>query len=127
MKRIIVSILLVMLVSCQTESSSSSTGFVVSRQNDLTRPNVYEVSTVDVTINRFSFSPQTTIISRGATVRWTNSDDGLFGHSVVSNEGYFSSPYLEYGDTYRYTFTEKGIYKYRSRQNPLQTGKIVVQ
>jgi plastocyanin len=130
MKTILLVMLLSLLIACQT-TTNQATGNVpilVSRSSDLSMPSINQVSTTDVNIERYSFSPATAIISQGATIRWINNDNNeVKGHRIASKDGYFDSGYMNYGESYRYTFSDKGVYFYYCKIHPLQWGKIVVQ
>ena len=78
-----------------------------------------------VTIDNFSFGPQTLTVSVGATVTWTNHDD--IPHTVVSTDGVFKSKVRDTDEKFSYTFTKAGTYPYFCSVHPKMTGKIVVQ
>jgi plastocyanin len=78
-----------------------------------------------VTIDNFSFSPQTLTVPVGATVTWTNRDD--IPHTVVSNDGVFKSKTRDTDEKFSFTFTKAGTYPYFCSIHPKMTGKIVVQ
>ncbi|MEM2484330.1 MAG: hypothetical protein QXR26_03600 [Candidatus Caldarchaeum sp.] len=58
------------------------------------------------------------------TVRWVNLDDHM--HTVTGYNNTFSSPELNLYDTYVYTFTKTGIYRYRCPPHPWMEGVITV-
>ena len=78
-----------------------------------------------VTIDNFSFTPQTLTVSVGATVTWTNRDD--IPHTVVSSDDAFKSKVRDTDETFSYTFTKPGTYNYFCSIHPKMTGKVVVQ
>lgn len=79
-----------------------------------------------VKIDNFSFGPPALTVPVGSTVTWTNQDD--VPHNVVSSEGKtLKSPVLDTGQTFSYTFTQKGTYPYFCGIHPRMTGKVVVQ
>jgi plastocyanin len=78
-----------------------------------------------VTIDNFSFAPQTLTVPVGATVTWTNRDD--IPHTVVSNDGLFKSKTRDTDEKFSFTFTKAGTYPYFCSIHPKMTGKIVVQ
>jgi plastocyanin len=78
----------------------------------------------EVTIDNFSFGPQTVTVPVGATVTWTNRDD--IPHTVVSTDGVFKSK-VDTDEKFSYTFTKAGTYSYFCSVHPKMTGKIVVQ
>jgi amicyanin len=78
----------------------------------------------EVTIDNFTFSPQTLTIKAGTKVTWMNRDD--IPHTVTSTTKAFKSPALDTDDSYSFTFTTAGSYDYCSL-HPHMTGKIVVE
>jgi amicyanin len=79
----------------------------------------------EVTIDNFTFSPQTLTIKAGTKVTWTNRDD--IPHTVASATKAFKSPALDTDDSYSFTFTTAGSYEYFCSLHPHMTGTIVVQ
>ena len=66
--------------------------------------------TVAVSITRVGFVPEMVDIRPGDTVTWTNADTQ--NHQVVSQEAGFSSPVLQPGQTYSFTFRRAGTFRY---------------
>ena len=81
-------------------------------------------SAAEVHIDSFSFTPASLAVRPGATVTWTNRDD--IPHNVVSTEKKFSSPVLDTGENFSYTFTAPGAYAYYCSIHPKMTAKVVV-
>jgi len=79
----------------------------------------------EVSIDNFSFGPQTITVPIGATVTWTNRDD--IPHTVVSTDGVFKSKVRDTDEKFSYTFDKAGSYPYYCSIHPKMTGKIVVQ
>jgi plastocyanin len=77
-----------------------------------------------VTIRNFDFGPQIVTVKPGATVHWTNQDSEA--HTVTSDAGAFSSPVLQPGAGFSFTFTKPGTYSYHCSIHPFMTGKVVV-
>jgi plastocyanin len=77
-----------------------------------------------VTIENFTFSPQTVTIRPGDTVIWKNGDD--IPHSVVEQGRAFRSPPLDTGDAFSMTFTELGEVDYYCGFHPMMLGKVIV-
>jgi plastocyanin len=82
-------------------------------------------ATAEVTIDNFSFGPQTVTVSVGATVTWINRDD--IPHTVVSTDGVFNSKVKDTDEKFSYTFSKAGTYPYYCSVHPKMTGKVVVQ
>lgn len=77
-----------------------------------------------VTIDNFTFSPAELTVKVGTTVTWKNQDD--IPHTVVS-AGKFKSKALDTDDSYSFTFTAAGDYKYFCSLHPHMTGMIKVE
>lgn len=73
---------------------------------------------VGVTIRDFEYDPPVVTIQVGQTVRWTNQDfiehtsTSMTGPGTLVPSGAFSSPLLEFGQTFDFTPTQPGIYHY---------------
>lgn len=80
-----------------------------------------------ITITNYSFHPATLTVSRGSTVVWTNGDGDV--HTIKSMEGpeAFSSPALDSGNEYGFTFHRAGTYRYVCSVHPYMHGVIVVR
>jgi plastocyanin len=77
-----------------------------------------------VTIHNFAFGPQVVSVKVGTTVHWTNQDTEA--HTVTSDTSAFSSPVLQPGAGYSFTFTKPGTYSYHCTIHPFMTAKVVV-
>ena len=77
-----------------------------------------------VTIDNFTFSPAELTVKVGTTVTWTNHDD--IPHTVVS-AGKFRSKTLDTDNSFTFTFTAAGDYKYFCSLHPHMTGTIKVE
>lgn len=74
-------------------------------------------------IDNFTFDPALLNVKAGTTVTWTNRDD--IPHTVVS-AGKFRSKTLDTDDSFSFTFTAPGEYKYFCSLHPHMTGVIKV-
>jgi Icc protein len=81
-------------------------------------------ATAEVTIDNFSFKPQTLTVAVGTAVTWTNRDD--IPHTVVSDDGVFKSKARDTDEKFSYTFDKVGTYPYHCSIHPKMTGQIVV-
>jgi len=79
---------------------------------------------IKVTIDNFTFSPPELKVKVGDTVTWTNHDD--IPHTVVS-AGKFRSKTMDTDNTFTFTFTSAGDYKYFCSLHPHMTGMIKVE
>lgn len=82
---------------------------------------------VSVNIGDFFFDPTVMKINAGTTVTWTN--NGMVGHDVKSDNSSpmqgLSSPLLDRGETYSYTFDEPGLYLYLCSPHPAQMRAVI--
>ena len=80
----------------------------------------------EVTIDKFSFSPNTLTLSVGEPVTWTNHDN--VPHVVSSADNQFKkSPLLKTGQSFSHTFATTGTYAYFCSIHPRMTRKIIVK
>ena len=77
-----------------------------------------------VNIDNFTFEPNQLSVKVGTTVTWKNRDD--IPHTVVS-AGKFRSKTLDTDDSFSFTFTSAGDYKYFCSLHPHMTGMIKVE
>jgi plastocyanin len=88
--------------------------------------NASQASADAVSIGNFTFGPQTLTVKAGTTVTWTNKDD--IPHGIASdNNAFAKSKALDTDDSYSFTFTTPGTYKYFCYVHPHMTGTIVIQ
>ena len=80
--------------------------------------------TTNVMIDNFTFEPAQLTVKLGTTVTWKNPDD--IPHTIVS-AGKFRSKTLDTDDSYSFTFTTAGDYKYFCSLHPHMTGMIKVE
>jgi amicyanin len=80
----------------------------------------------EIIILSYKFGPDVLTVPAGTTVTWTNKDE--VPHTVSSSDKRFtSSPALDTGDHYSYTFTTPGTYAYFCTLHPFMVGKIIVE
>ena len=84
----------------------------------------HAVETTNVMIDNFTFEPAQLTVRVGTTVTWKNRDD--IPHTIVS-AGKFRSKTLDTDDSYSFTFTAAGDYKYFCSLHPHMTGTIKVE
>ena len=79
-----------------------------------------------VSIDNFTFGPQSVTVKAGTTVTWTNRDD--IPHGIASaNNAFTKSKALDTDDSYSFTFTTPGTYNYFCYVHPHMTGTVVVE
>jgi plastocyanin len=79
-----------------------------------------------ISIDNFTFTPQTVTVKAGTTVIWTNKDDIPHGIAATGN-AFAKSKALDTDNSYSFTFTTPGTYKYFCYIHPHMTGTIVVE
>ncbi len=79
-----------------------------------------------ITIDNFSFAPQTLTVPAGTEVTWVNHDD--IPHTVVSEDKTtFKSRALDTDEKFSFTFSKPGTYTYFCSIHPKMTAKVIVQ
>ncbi|MBI5681066.1 MAG: cupredoxin family copper-binding protein [Methanobacterium sp.] len=78
-----------------------------------------------VLIQNFAFNPNNLTVKVGTTVTWINQESTT--HDVISDDGTFSSPPINNGANYTFTFTKAGEYPYHCGIHPSMKAKIIVQ
>jgi plastocyanin len=79
-----------------------------------------------VSIDNFTFTPASLTVKAGTTVTWTNRDDIPHG-IAASDNGFKKSKAMDTDDSFSFTFTTPGTYKYFCYIHPHMTGTIVVE
>ena len=77
-----------------------------------------------ISIEGMKFSPSLTTISKGTTVTWTLTNGT---HTVVSDDGLFTSGSISSGGTFQHTFDTAGTFTYKCGIHSAMTGTIIVQ
>ena len=99
-------------------------GLAIPAAISLCLSGAHAVETTNVMIDNFTFEPAQLTVKVGTTVTWKNRDD--IPHTVVS-AGKFRSKTLDTDDSYSFTFTAAGDYKYFCSLHPHMTGTIKVE
>ncbi len=71
------------------------------------------------------FVPDTLTVAAGTTVTWRNED--VSSHTVTEDENNFTSPLINPGGSWSYTFNETGVYRYHCNPHPWMEGTIIVE
>ena len=98
---------------------------VVAGSNDASAGAADASAAQQISIDNFTFSPQTLNVPVGATVTWINRDD--VPHTVVDADKRFKSAALDTDDKFSFTFTTAGEYPYFCGIHTHMTGKVVVK
>jgi len=80
---------------------------------------------ITVTIDNFAFTPQNVTVKPGTKVTWINHDD--IPHSIASGTQGLRSKALDTDQSFSFTFTTPGAFKYFCGLHPHMTGSIVVE
>lgn len=78
-----------------------------------------------ISIKDFMFSPTSITVSAGSTVHWKNLDGEP--HTVSGIEAPFRSGALDQNDTFTFTFSKPGTYRYACSIHPQMVGTITVK
>ena len=78
-----------------------------------------------VVMKNFDFSPMAITVPVGTKVTWKNLDGEP--HTVTSADGVFRSPALDQNDSYSYTFTKAGVYRYICSIHPRMMASVTVK
>ena len=85
-----------------------------------------DAPTATVSIDNFTFGPQSLTVKAGTTITWTNKDD--IPHGIASsNNAFAKSKALDTDDSYSFTFATPGTYQYFCYVHPHMVGTIVVE
>ena len=79
-----------------------------------------------ISIDNFTFNPQSLTVKAGTTVTWTNKDDIPHGIAATNN-AFTRSKALDTDDSFSFTFTTPGTFQYFCYVHPHMTGTIVVE
>ena len=90
----------------------------------LTGLNAARAEDATVTIKNFMFGMNVTVTA-GSKVTWKNLDGEP--HTVVSTDGLFRSPALDQGDSYSFTFSKPGLYRYFCSIHPGMRATVTVK
>lgn len=87
-------------------------------------------ASVSVQIKLFDYQPNPLTVPVGTTVTWVNED--AIEHSVTSGtpptpDGSFNSGFFTQGQSWSFTFRQKGDFRYFCMRHNFMTGEIVVQ
>lgn len=79
-----------------------------------------------VAIKGFAFAPAALSVKVGTTVTWTNQDTEPHTVTSTGSGGPLTSPAMQTGDTFHYTFTKPGTYHYLCTIHPFMTATVTV-
>lgn len=73
-----------------------------------------------------AYSPQVLVIRAGTTVTWRNEDVNM-QHLLQGDNNEFTTPMLDPGESFQFTFREKGTIQYTCLPHPWMKGTIIVR
>ncbi len=103
--------------------SSDSVSVDLEQNNEESQTIDESTETFEVKIEDYTFGDAIITVNVGDTVVWENYDSAP--HTVTG--GGLDSGKMSKGDTYEYTFTESGTYKYYCAYHPSMTAKVIVE
>jgi plastocyanin len=121
------------LVSPVATSSVTSTTTKTTTPTTATSTTSTKPKTVTVTYNGTAFSPATTNINQGDTVKFVNNSSGSMWVASAPHPTHTDYPGFDEkasvgkGGSYSFTFTKVGSWKYHNHKNPSAFGTIVVK
>lgn len=80
-----------------------------------------------VIIDNFAFDPPTLTVAPGTKVTWVNKDEEPHTVTSANKDAPFKSAGLDTDDSFSFTFTKAGMYKYFCSIHPHMVGMIVVK
>jgi plastocyanin len=81
---------------------------------------------IQVAIQNYAFAPAALSVPVGTTVVWTNKDVAPHTVTISSGPVKFTSPNMNTGDTFTYTFTTPGTYSYYCAVHPNMVATLTV-
>jgi amicyanin len=108
-------------------------GYLINRSASMNMPATSTSSTAEpvkpnaVTIKGYAFNPTPLTVKKGTTVTWTNQD--IARHNIVADTPSTDAPngpLFGKGETFSYTFTKAGTYKYHCEPHPYMKGEVIV-
>ena len=78
-----------------------------------------------ITIDNFTFAPETLTVAAGTTVTWVNRDEEP--HNVVSPDRVFRSKAIDGGEKFTTVFDKPGTYNYICAVHPHMRGTVIVK
>lgn len=117
--------LLIFTISCQTPAAAPPTPSPGLPPAPTPSPPPPQPAISEVVIEGFAFGPATITVPTGTTVTWANQDAAA--HTVTSETNIFDSGNLARNDSFSYTFTERGTFKYYCTIHPRMRGEVIVE
>lgn len=107
-----------------SSTTTSMPGMDMSHMGDMSKPDTKSVSTDNVAITNFAFSPANITVKVGTKVTWTNKDS--VQHSATADDHSFDTGLIAQNGSASYTFTKPGTYHYHCTPHPYMKGIVTV-
>lgn len=92
--------------------------------SEAAKPKAHKSASASVTMGDLFFSPTSVTIAVGDTVTWRNT--GQAPHNATADDGSFSTPNLNNGQSASHTFSQAGTFSYICTIHPQMKGTIRV-
>jgi plastocyanin len=125
---VILTVIVVMSLALVAWGGSATTAVASTKVPSLGLKRGHVVHTVKIMEKngRYFFQPASMTIKVGDVVVWKNVSDAV--HTVTSNTEVFDTPgMLSPNETFRFTFTRAGTFKYHCNIHPYMHGTIIVK
>src|SRR3989344_1607012 len=116
--------LLVLLSSCASQAAQQPAPQTQSPTKTVAPPVAPPKPVMEISIIRYTFSPETVHVSVGDTLRWINQDGTSHNIKLLGNP---ASPIISPGQTYDLTLQDKGTYAYSCGIHAKMHGTIIVE
>jgi len=123
----LVAVVLIVAVAIAHSHKKSATSASSTQSNSSSTPpnSNQSVHTTSVAIENFAFNPASVTVKVGTTVTWTNRDSSQ--HTVTGEgEGGPRSQPLKKNDSYTFTFSRPGTFKYVCTFHATMHGTVIV-
>ncbi len=110
----------------QTTGINTNNELITNQETNTQTTTQEKLTTHNIEISNFAFSPKEIKIKKGDTIIWTNKDSAK--HTITSDSGNeLDSDLLADGESYSHTFTETGAFDYHCTPHPYMKAKVVVE
>lgn len=123
---------ILLLVACGPATNPTPVATLPSLQSptatsqpaNTVNPSGAAMTTVQVSIEGFTFTPEKLTVPVGTTVTWTNLDSAP--HTITADDSSWGSGQLGKNATYSFTFTQAGTYAYHCANHASMTATLIV-
>lgn len=123
---VVLALVAIIATSGKKDTMSMGSDKSMTSKTSMDSAPVDAVATDKVEIANYKFGSGAIKVKVGTTVTWTNTDP--VRHNVVADDGGMPNGELfGKGETYTYTFTKAGTFKYHCTPHPYMHGTVVVE